>query len=105
MVPTKIHLTSSSHFTYSSSPGRYGEFSYPTWLEMKIEFSPINTWIFLYGNFLGLENLIKLLNIAEGKTTSNSSASSKSSDSIVRNIDRGVARQEISRIMQNCKII
>jgi hypothetical protein len=105
MVPTKIHLTSSSHFTYSSSPERYGEFSYPTWLEMKIEFSPINTWIFLYGNFLGLENLIKLLNIAEGKTTSNSSASSRSSDSIVRNIDRGVARQEISRIMQNCKII
>ncbi len=104
LVPTKIHLTSSSHFTYSSNPKRYGEFSYPTWLEMKIEFTPINTWIFLYGNFLGLENLIKLLNIAEGRTI-NSSSTSSSSDSIVKNIDRSAARQEISRIMQNCRAI
>ncbi len=100
MVPTKINLTSSSHFTYSSNPERYGEFSYPTWLEMKIDFSPINTWIFLYGNFLGLENLIKLLNIAEGRTISGGS-----SDSIVSNISRGVARQEVKNIMQSCRVI
>jgi len=100
MVPTRINLTSSSHFTYSSNPKRYGEFSYPTWLEMKIEFAPINTWIFLYGNFLGLENLIKLLNIAEGGTISGSS-----SDSIVRNIDKSIARQEVKNIMQSCRAI
>jgi len=100
MVPTRINLTSSSHFTYSSNPERYGEFSYPTWLEMKIDFSPINTWIFLYGNFLGLENLIKLLNIAEGGTVSGSS-----SDSIVRNIDKRVAREEVKNIMQSCRAI
>jgi len=103
MVPTRINLTSSSHFTYSSNPERYGEFSYPTWLEMKIEFAPINTWVFLYGNFLGLENLIKLLNIAEGGTISGGISSS--SDSIVRNIGKGVARQEVSKIMQNCRAI
>jgi hypothetical protein len=100
MVPTKINLTSSSHFTYSSNPERYGEFSYPTWLEMKIDFTPINTWIFLYGNFLGLENLIKLLNIAEGGTISGSG-----SDSIVRNISKNVAREEVNNIMQNCRAI
>jgi hypothetical protein len=103
MVPTRINLTSSSHFTYSSNPERYGEFSYPTWLEMKIEFAPINTWIFLYGNFLGLENLIKLLNIAEGGTISGGISSSWSS--IVRNVDRSIARQEVNNIMQNCRAI
>lgn len=104
MVPTKINLTSSSHFTYSSNPERYGEFSYPTWLEMKIDFTPINTWIFLYGNFLGLENLIKLLNIAEGETISGESSGS-STGSIVRNISIGTARSEVTKIMQNCRAI
>jgi len=99
LVPTRINLTSSPHFTYSSNPERYGDFSYPTWLEMKIDFSPINTWIFLYGNFLGLENLIKLMNIAEGRTISSSSGS------IVRNIDKGTARKEVSNIMKNCRVI
>jgi hypothetical protein len=108
LLPTKINLRSSKHFTYSSNPERYGEFSYPTWLDMEIEFVPINTWIFLYGNFLGLENLVKLLNISNVGTTGESSGSIVSggggSGSLVRNITASEAQRQTREILSRCKI-
>jgi hypothetical protein len=98
LLPTKINLRSSKHFTYSSNPERYGEFSYPTWLETEIEFTPINTWIFLYGNFLGLENLVKLLNI------SNVDITGENSGSLVRNIEASEARKQTKEILSRCRI-
>jgi hypothetical protein len=105
LLPTKINLRSSKHFTYSSNPERYGEFSYPTWLDMEIEFVPINTWIFLYGNFLGLENLVKLLNISNAGTTGGSSdTSGRGSNGIVRNITASEARKQTSELLSRCQI-
>ncbi len=98
LLPTKINLRSSKHFTYSSNPERYGEFSYPTWLDMEIDFTPINTWLFLYGNFLGLENLAKLLNVANVDTTS------EGSNDLVRNISASEARKQTAEILSRCKI-
>jgi hypothetical protein len=105
LLPTKINLRSSKHFTYSSNPERYGEFSYPTWLDMEIEFVPINTWIFLYGNFLGLENLVKLLNISNAGTTGESSGTSgRSSSGIVRNITASEAIKQTKELLSRCQI-
>ncbi len=98
LLPTKINLRSSKHFTYSSNPERYGEFSYPTWLDMEIDFTPINTWIFLYGNFLGLENLAKLLNIFNVDTTG------EGSSGLVRDIKPSEAKKQVAEILGRCRI-
>jgi predicted nucleic-acid-binding protein len=98
LLPTKINLRSSKHFTYSSNPERYGEFSYPTWLDMEIDFTPINTWIFLYGNFLGLENLAKLLNISNVDTTG------EDSGGLVRDIRPYEAKKQTAEILSKCRI-
>jgi len=98
LLPTKINLRSSKHFTYSSNPERYGEFSYPTWLDMEVDFTPINTWIFLYGNFLGIENLVKLLNI------SNVNTKGEGSGDLVRNISASEAKKQTSELLSRCRI-
>jgi len=98
LLPTKINLRSSKHFTYSSNPERYGEFSYPTWLDMEIDFTPINTWIFLYGNFLGLENLAKLLNIFNVNTTG------EDSGGLVRDIKPSEAKKQVAEVLGRCRI-
>jgi len=98
LLPTKINLRSSKHFTYSSNPERYGEFSYPTWLDMEIDFTPINTWIFLYGNFLGIENLAKLLNIFNVDTTGGDSGG------LVRDIKPSEAKKQVAEVLGRCRL-
>jgi len=65
---------------------------------MEIDFTPINTWIFLYGNFLGLENLAKLLNIFNVDTTSGDSGG------IVRDIKPSEARKQVAEVLGRCRI-
>jgi len=57
MIPSQIVLTSSDNFTYAPLPTQYAEAAVPTWTKMELSFTPMNNFIFFFGNYANLYDL------------------------------------------------
>lgn len=81
LLPEEVDVQFSNSFVYdfSNSPEQLRAPSgRPLWAKLKITFRPINDFIHIYGNFLGLEKLLILLGAYEASQPSNSNSATGS---------------------------